>query len=121
MTAHLGARIVAVATGVWLMCAPVILDYGDPARSNDRIIGPIAGAFAFVACWDVLIAMRWATLPLGVWLIVAPAVLQYGSVAAWVSSLVSGVMIASAAFVAHDVGEKFGGGWRSVRPRAWRA
>jgi hypothetical protein len=114
------ARILVVAVAVWLMAAPSVLGYGDPARTNDRIIGPIAGAFAFVACWQILMAMRWPTLPLGLWLVVAPLALDYDSTASWVSSIASGVVIAAAAFVGRDVRDEFGGGWRSVRPKAWR-
>ena len=51
---------------------PVVLDYGDPAATNDRVVGPIAGALAFVACWDVLMALRWPTIPCGAWLVAAP-------------------------------------------------
>lgn len=116
----LAARIAAVAVGVWLMLASAVLEYGEPARSNDRIIGPVAGALAFVACWQVLMAMRWATVPLGVWLVAAPAILGFDSVAAWCSSIASGVVVVGAAFVGDDVSERFGGGWRSIRPGAWR-
>lgn len=121
MNAALAARIVAVATGVWLMFAPWLLDYGNPAADNDRTIGPIAGAFAFVACWEVLMAMRWATVPFGAWLVLAPVVLTYDDPLAWVSSIASGLIFVATAFVGSDMREKFGGGWRSVRPKAWTA
>jgi hypothetical protein len=117
--ADLIARLVAVAIGVWLMAAPAVLDYGGVAADNDRIIGPIAGSCAFVACWEVLMAVRWATVPFGVWLVLAPFVLGYDASAAWVSSIVSGSVIAGTAWVGRDVRDQFGGGWRSVRPRAW--
>jgi hypothetical protein len=117
----LAARIVTVGAGVWLMAAPAVIGYGDPAETNDRIIGPIAAAFAFVACWEVVAAMRWPTVPLGAWLVVAPAILGYDDTLAWVSSIASGAIIAAAGFVGHDVRDHFGGGWRSVRPRAWRS
>lgn len=120
VSSELAARLVAVAAGVWLMLSSWALDYGGAAQTNDRIVGPIAGAFAFVACWEVLMAMRWATLPLGVWLVVAPAILQFGTAAAWASSVISGLVIAGTSLVGHDVSDQFGGGWRSVRPGAWR-
>lgn len=119
MTARLAARLVAVATGVWLMFAPWLLDYGDPAASNDRIVGPIAGSFAFVACWDVLMPMRWPTVPCGAWLVAAPVVLGYDDPLAWVSSIASGLVFVATAFVGTDLRHRFGGGWRSVRPKAW--
>lgn len=116
MSRALAARLVAVATGVWLMCSPWLLDYGDPAATSDRIVGPIAGSFAFVACWEVLTAMRWPTLPCGLWLIVAPLILSYDDPLAWVSSIASGLVLAGTAFVGDDVRTKFGGGWRTLRP-----
>lgn len=119
MTAPLVARLTAVLTGVWLMFAPWALGYGDPAATNDRVVGPIAGALAFVACWDVLTALRWTTIPCGAWLMLAPAVLGYDAAAAWVSSIAAGALFVATAFVGEDVRDRFGGGWRSVRPSAW--
>lgn len=101
------------------MLSPWLLEYGDSAATNDRIVGPIAGAFAFVACWDVLMPMRWPTLPCGAWLVVAPVALGYDDPLAWVSSIVSGLVFVATAFVGDDLRDQFGGGWRSVRPRAW--
>ena len=114
------ARLAAVVAGIWLMAAPAVLGYGGTAADNDRIIGPIAGAFAFVACWEILMAMRWATVPFGVWLLVAPFVLGYDDTAAMISSVASGLVIVATAPVGGDVREQFDGGWRSVRPRAWQ-
>lgn len=119
MTAALAARVTAVLTGVWLMFAPWVLDYGDPAATNDRVVGPIAGALAFVACWDILMALRWPTIPCGAWLVAAPVLLGYDDAGAWVSSIASGAVVVATAFVGEDARERFGGGWHSVRPRAW--
>lgn len=119
MKPALAARLAAVATGVWLMFAPWLLDYGDPAATNDRIIGPIAGSLAFVASWDVLMPMRWPTLPCGAWLILAPLVLGYDEPLAWLSSIAAGIVFAATAFVGEDLRHQFGGGWRSIRPKAW--
>lgn len=120
MTAALVARLAAVATGVWLMVAPWALGYGDPMATSDRVVGPIAGALAFVACWAVVAPLRWGTIPGGAWLVLAPAVLGVGEPAAWVSSVASGVVFVATAFVGEDVREQFGGGWRTVRPSAFR-
>lgn len=107
------ARLLAVAAGLWLMAAPAVLSYGDPAAANDRIVGPIAAAFAFVAIWGVTRSLRWVQLPLGVWLVVAPLVLGYPGDAA-VSSVAAGVVLAATAFVGRSASERFGGGWRSL-------
>lgn len=121
MRAPLVARLVAIAAAVWLMCAPGVIGYGGAAEANDRIVGPIAGAFAFVACWEVLGSMRWPTVPLGAWLVVAPVVLGYDESGAWISSVASGLVIAVTGLVGRDAADDFGGGWRSVRPSAWHA
>ena len=115
------ARIVSVAAGIWLMAAPAVLGYDGVAETNDRIVGPIAASFAFVACWDVIVAMRWPTVPLGAWLVAAPAVLGYGDTGAWISSVLAGVVIAGTGLVGHDPTDQFAGGWRTVRPREWHS
>ena len=103
------------------MFAPSILGYGGLAADNDRIVGPIAGSCAFVACWPVMMPLRWATLPCGVALLGAPVILRYDDPGAWASSIASGLVISTTAFVGTDVRSRFGGGWRSVRPSAWTA
>lgn len=121
MSARLLARMTTVVVGVWLMFSSAVLEYsGTVAADNDRIVGPIAGAFAFVACWAVLDPLRWPTLPLGAWLVVAPLVLGDDSGAAVVSSIVSGAIIVGVAFVGEDLRDRFGGGWSSVFPSRWR-
>lgn len=115
------ARIVAVLVGVWLMFAPAVLEYtGTTAADNDRIFGPIAGSFAFVACWEVLDPLRWPMLPLGAWLVIAPLILGYDSGAATISSVASGVVIAASTFVGGGLADEFGGGWKTVFPSRWK-
>ncbi len=111
------ARLVAVSAGVWLIVAPAALGYGGVAAANDRIFGPIAAAFAFVAIWQVVRPLRWATLPIGVWLVAAPAVLGYGDGAA-ISTMVAGLSIIVTAPVRGPVPQRYGEGWSAlIRPR----
>lgn len=110
------ARVVAVASGIWLMFSPALLGYGDPAAANDRIFGPIGGAFAFVAIWEVVRPLRWATLAVGVWLVFAPFVLGYADVAPTVSSVVAGVVMAATAPLGGESRRVYGGGWKSLLP-----
>lgn len=110
------ARLLAVAAGVWLIFAPAVIGYGDPAAANDRIFGPIGGSMAFVAMWEVLRFLRWGTLPVGLWLLVAPFVLGYEETGAVVSSLATGAVMAGTAFVGGDLEQRYGGGWRSLLP-----
>ncbi len=106
----MAARLVAVATGVWLMFSPAAFDYVDTVpEASDRIAGPVAAALSFVAVWGVARALRWATLPIGLYLIVAPWLLGFPTDAA-VSNLAAGT-----AFFRGGVSERYGGGWMSLR------
>ena len=110
------ARLVAIGVGVWLMFAPAVLGYGEPAASNDRIFGPIGAAFAFVALWEVLRALRWGTLPVGAWLIAAPMVLGYEAAGAFLSSIGVGLVMLVTAFFGGETNQESGGGWSTLLP-----
>lgn len=110
------ARIVCVVAGVWLMFAPAVLGYGDPAAANDRIFGPIGAALAFVATWEVVRPLRWGTLPVGVWLVVAPFLLGYDAGTAMVSSIAAGMVMGVAAFLGGQTRQEYGGGWKVLLP-----
>ena len=71
------AQIINVILGVWLMAAPDVIGYTGPARTNDRIIGPLAVSCAVIALWEVTRPMRWGNLALGVWLLLV-AILGIG-------------------------------------------
>lgn len=111
----MGARLVAVATGVWLMFSPAAFDYVDTVPgASDRIAGPVAAALSFVAIWGVARALRWTTLPIGLYLIMAPWILGFPTDAA-VSNIAAGVILVVTAFVRGGVAERYGGGWMSLR------
>lgn len=110
------ARVIGVATGIWLLFAPAVLGYGDPAAVNDRIFGPIVASMAFVAFWEVARPLRWGTLPFGVWLALAPFVLGYENFDAVVSSVIAGVLIVGSALVRGRINESRGGGWQTLLP-----
>lgn len=111
----MGGRLVAVATGVWLMFSPAAFNYVDTVpEASDRIPGPVAAALSFVAIWGVARALRWATLPIGLYLIVAPWMLGFPADAA-VNNLAAGVILVVAAFIRGGVSERYGGGWMSLR------
>ena len=112
------ARIASALLGVWLMAAPAVLGYVGPARTSDRIAGPVAATIAIVAIWEVTRPMRWANLVIAVWLVIAPAVLGY-HLAAAIDSIAVGVLLAALTFVRGTVRQRFGGGWSAlIRPRA---
>lgn len=115
------ARLASLVLGVWLMAAPAVLDYGDPARTSDRIVGPIVASVAFVAVWEVARALRWVNAISALWLLLAPWVLGYGPAAA-ANSLAVGVLLLTLAAVRGSMRQRFGGGWRALgRPPGQRA
>lgn len=111
----MAARLVAVAAGIWLMISPAALHYVETtAEASDRIAGPVAAAFSFVAIWGITRALRWATLPIGLYLVVAPWLLGFPTDAT-ISNVAAGLVFIVTAFVRGDVGERYGGGWISLR------
>ncbi len=109
------ARIANAALGIWLMAAPAVLGYGGAARTNDRIVGPIAAAFATIAIWEVTRSVRFVNVALGGWLLLAPWILGHAP-AATVNSLVVGALLIGFALVRGTVEQRFGGGWSALLP-----
>ena len=107
------ARIAGFVLGLWLMAAPAVLGYTDPAWTNDRIMGPIAAGSAFIAIWQLMRPLRWIGLVVGAWLLAAPWILGYGA-APTVNSLVVGLLLAVLAFLGAKTSKRFGGGWMSL-------
>lgn len=107
-------RLVVVAAGVWLVFAPAVLGYGDPAAANDRLIGPAVAGAAFVALWGVLRPVRWLAVPFGFWLLVAPFVLGFEQTPATISSIVTGIVVLVATPPGSEDPGRYGGGWRAL-------
>lgn len=105
-------QILAFAVGAWLTAAPGLLGYGDPARSNDHVFGPLAATVGLTAAFGATRPLRWLNLPIGLWLVAAPWVLGYGRVEL-VNSILVGVALAASARVRGQV-PRLGGGWRSL-------
>src|SRR5215218_5792753 len=82
----------SVSCSVSGLVGPAVLGYGDPARTNDRILGPIVAGLAFVAIWPVMRPLRWVDLLVGAWLFAAPWLLGYGTGPA-INSLVVGLLL----------------------------
>lgn len=109
------ARVLNAILGVWLMAAPAVLGYGDPAQAVDRILGPIAASFAVIAMGEATRPVRHMNTLIGVLLLLAPWVLGYpANVTA--NSMVVGALMIALSRVRGDVKERFGGGWS----RLWR-
>ena len=111
------AQAVNAALGVWLLAAPAVLGYGGPARTNDRIVGPLAAGLAVIAIWEVTRPVGRANLALGLWLLAAPWLLGYPAVAT-VNSIVVGLALGALALAPGSYRPgRFGGGWSAL----WRA
>lgn len=110
------AQIASALLGIWLMAAPALLGYHDPARTNDYIVGPLAASIGFIAVWEVTRALRWANLVLGIWLVIAPWVLGYDP-GTTVHSTIAGLLLIALAWVRGPMTRQYGGGWRSLLPR----
>lgn len=109
------ARIINAILGVWLMAAPAVLGYGEPARTSDRIAGPIAAAVAVIAIWEVTRPLRWVNLVIGLWLLAAPWVLAYYDIfAAALNSSAVGLLLILFATSRGKIKERYGGGWSSL-------
>ena len=108
------AQVTNAALGIWLMIAPAILTYGDPAQNNDRIFGPVIATFAIISWWEATRNVRWANFLPGAWLLLAPWVLGYDATAPVVNSMIVGVLVIGLSLVRGTVEQRYGGGWRSL-------
>ena len=108
------AQAINVLLGLWLMAAPAVLGYADPARTNDHIVGPLVATVAAIALWEVTRPMRWINVALGLWLLVAPWVLGYGEAGVTLHSFAVGAPLALLAPVRGRITQRFGGGWSSL-------
>lgn len=110
------AQLLVAAVGLWLMAAPAVLGYGDPAATSDRVAGPLLVSVGVIAAWEITRSVRWVALPVGLWLLAAPWLLGYPGDAT-VSSSVAGVVAVGLSFVHGEIRASFAGGWDSL----WRS
>lgn len=107
------AQLLAALTGTWLMASPAVLEYADPARANDRIIGPVVASMATIAIWELTRPLRWVNVVLGAWLLIAPWLLGHPAAPRW-NSLAAGMVILACSLVKGSRTHQFGGGWSSL-------
>ncbi len=106
--------MINVALGAWLMAAPALVGYLDPARINDRIVGPFIASFAAISIWEVTRPVRRVNIALGIWLLIAPLALGYGDVLVTLHSFAVGALVAALAAIRGRITQSFGGGWSSL-------
>jgi hypothetical protein len=104
------AQLCCVLLGLWLMAAPYVLGYDEPASHSDHVLGPLIASFAAIALWEVTRGLRWVNVLLALWLIAAPWALGF-AMPALVNSVVVGLAVAGLSLVRGRVSERFGGGW----------
>lgn len=104
------AQLCCVLLGLWLMAAPYVLGYEEPASHSDHVLGPLIASIAAIAMWEITRGLRWVNLLLALGLIVAPWVFGFER-AALVNSVIVGVAVAGLSLVRGRVSERFGGGW----------
>ena len=107
------ARMLSALSGIWLMAAPAVLGYGDPAATAGYIVGPLAAGFAYVAVWEVIRGLRWVGVPLGLWLLAAPWLLNY-DIVPLLNSTVVGLIQIVLACVRGTIKHRYGGGWAAL-------
>ena len=108
----MAAQFINIALGLWLMAAPAVLDYSDPAATSGHIVGPLIASIAVVALWAATRSLGRVNVVLGLWLIVAP-VLGY-PLPALVNSIAVGVAVVATSILAPDAPGQFGGGWTAL-------
>jgi hypothetical protein len=113
----MGAQLVAALVGLWLIAAPDVLAYADPARTNDHFIGPIVAAVGLVAAAEVTRPVRAVNLLTGVWMVLVPGMFGYHSFAVLFHSVFVGVVLLVCARQRGRRRGRYGGGWRAV----WQA
>ncbi|HET7274211.1 MAG TPA: hypothetical protein VFI91_03490 [Longimicrobiaceae bacterium] len=106
-------RIVNAILGIWLMAAPAVLGYTEPAATSDRIAGPLIAMAAIVAISGATRPVRRVNAALGVWLILAPLILGYGWTPA-INSVAVGAVVAALSLIRGTVSDTFGGGWSAL-------
>lgn len=106
-------RAFNILIGIWLMGAPAVLGYGDPAAAIDRIAGPTVAAISIVSIAGATRPVRWLNLPIGLWLVAAPLIFGYDPVP-FLNSTACGVFIAVLSLFRGKVGDEFAGGWSSL-------
>ncbi|MBX7158570.1 MAG: SPW repeat protein [Verrucomicrobiae bacterium] len=108
------AQIINILLGLWLMIAPALLNYEDPAQTNDHIIGPLITTVSLVACWQIMRSLRWINLVFGVWLLLSPWLLHYPQVSAMIHSMMIGGLVIIFSFPKGKMKHQIGGGWASL-------
>ncbi|MFB6165318.1 MAG: hypothetical protein ABEJ31_09190 [Haloarculaceae archaeon] len=108
-------QIATAAVGAWLLAAPPLLGYGGLAGAVHQALGALLACLAYVATWDHLRPLRWATLPIGIATLTAAAFPGLPS-AAVLNATIVGLVATTLSLVPGAVAGSYGGGWSAL----WR-
>jgi hypothetical protein len=108
------AQIISLALGIWLLIAPDVFGYGDPARSVERVIGPVVIVVAALALRGVTRPTRHLNILTGLGLLIAPWLFTYVSIPAIANSALIGMAVMGLALVRGRVSHQYGGGWLAL-------
>ena len=108
------AQIVSLLVGIWLLFAPDALGYSDPARSVDRVIGPIIIVVAALAIRGVTRPVRHLNTLTGLALLIVPWAFVYGDISAIANSALAGMAVLGLSLVRGRFPHSYGGGWATL-------
>lgn len=98
----------SVLLGVWLMCAPSILEVLHPAADSDYIVGPLLITFSIISMSEATRSFRFVNLILAAFLFSAPYWLTGFSTLGTMNNLIVGVFIALLSFKRGKILERYG-------------
>ena len=108
------APLVAAVLGIWLMCAPAVLDYRGLPADHDHIAGPLIATFALVAAFEITRSLRWCNVVIGAWLLIAPWLLGYSEGNTQWNSVATGAAIVAVSVVRGRRKHRYADGWRTL-------
>ena len=109
----MGAIIINILLGLWVMASPAVLALSGSAADINYIAGPLIVTFGVIALWDINRSVRYTNVPIGLWLVISAFVLPFHGPAVW-SNIVAGILVAALSLVPAAPKKQFGGGWKSL-------
>lgn len=110
----MGATILSVFVGLWLMVSPAFLSMSQEAANNNHIAGPLAVTFSVISLWAINRNAIKVNVLIGAWLLLALFLLPYNKTPVLVSNAAAALALIFLALVKRKATQKFGGGWRSL-------
>jgi hypothetical protein len=108
----MGARVITIALGVWLMVAPPILRYPRTgADTIDRIVGPVVVLVGVLALREVTRIARYALFLPALFLMLAPWFLHYPANVELANAELTAIALTICAAIPGRLRQRTGGGW----------